>query len=83
VALSKDVVIRMLGDATSAIAAQKAAADAAEVSVAQYKRAQREYQLQQAAEKAASDARTQNLKKSSARRRPCSARRCCWRSASR
>jgi hypothetical protein len=34
VALSKDVVIRLLGDASSAVAAQKAAADAAEVSVA-------------------------------------------------
>jgi TP901 family phage tail tape measure protein len=46
VALSKDVVIRLLGDASSAQAAIKAAADAAEVSVAAYKRAEREQQRQ-------------------------------------
>jgi TP901 family phage tail tape measure protein len=48
VALSKDVVIRLLGDASGAVAAQKAAADAAEVSVAQYRRAEREMAKQAA-----------------------------------
>jgi TP901 family phage tail tape measure protein len=53
-ALSKDVVIRLLGDASSAVAATKAAADAAEVSVAAYKRAERaQAQQAQAAEQAA------------------------------
>jgi TP901 family phage tail tape measure protein len=54
VALSRDIVIRLQGDAASAIAAQKAAADAADVSVAAYRRAEREYSKQQAAMEAAS-----------------------------
>jgi TP901 family phage tail tape measure protein len=54
VALSKDVVIRLLGDADSAVKATKAAADAADVSVAAYRRAEREYtKTQQAMETAA------------------------------
>jgi TP901 family phage tail tape measure protein len=54
VALSKDVVIRLIGDADSAIKAQKAAADAAEVSVGAYRRAEREHaKLAKAAETAA------------------------------
>jgi TP901 family phage tail tape measure protein len=48
-ALSKDVVIRLLGDASSADKAIKAAADAADVSVAAYKRAEREMGKQAAA----------------------------------
>lgn len=63
-ALSRDVVIRLQGDATSAIAAQKAAADAAEVSVAAYRKAEREYAKQQAAEKSNSQARQQAMKES-------------------
>jgi TP901 family phage tail tape measure protein len=52
--LSKDVVIRLLGDANSAVAAQRAAAEAAEVSVSAYRRAEREQSKQaRAAEKAA------------------------------
>jgi TP901 family phage tail tape measure protein len=43
VALSRDIVIRLLGDADSAVKAQKAAADAAEVTVAQYRKAEREH----------------------------------------
>lgn len=42
-ALSRDVVIRLLGDADSAVKAQKAAADAAGVTAAQYRKAEREY----------------------------------------
>lgn len=45
-ALSKDVVIRLLGDAKSAVDAQKAAADAAEVTAAQYRKAEREFDRQ-------------------------------------
>jgi len=41
-ALSKDVVIRLLGDASSADKALKAAADAADVAVSAYRRAERE-----------------------------------------
>lgn len=48
-ALSKDVVIRLLGDASSADDAIRKAAAAAEVSVAAYKRAEREYDRQQKA----------------------------------
>jgi TP901 family phage tail tape measure protein len=54
VALSRDVVIRLLGDASSAQAALKAAADAAEVSVAQYRKAEREQAKQAAATEEAS-----------------------------
>ncbi|NUT08181.1 MAG: phage tail tape measure protein [Hamadaea sp.] len=53
-ALSRDLVIRLLGDADSAVKAQKAAADAAEVSVAAYRKAEREYARQQAAMETAS-----------------------------
>jgi TP901 family phage tail tape measure protein len=53
-ALSKDVVIRLLGDASSAEKAIKSAADAAEVSVAAYKRAEREQTRQAAAAETAS-----------------------------
>lgn len=63
-ALSRDIVIRMLGDASSAIAAQKAAADAAEVSVGAYRKAEREFAKQQAAEKAALSARRDAMKES-------------------
>lgn len=53
-ALSRDIVIRLLGDADSAVKAQKAAADAAEVSVGAYRRAEREYaKAQQAMDTAA------------------------------
>jgi TP901 family phage tail tape measure protein len=52
-ALTKDVVIRLLGDASSAQKAIKAAADAAEVSVAAYRRAEREQSKQAAAAEAA------------------------------
>ena len=52
-ALSRDVVIRLLGDADSAVKAQQAAAKAAEVSVAQYRRAEREYDRMQKATAAA------------------------------
>lgn len=48
-ALSRDIVIRLLGDADSAVKAQKAAADAAEVNVAAYRRAEREFDRQQKA----------------------------------
>jgi TP901 family phage tail tape measure protein len=64
-ALSRDIVIRLLGDASSAIAAQKAAADAAEVPIAAYRKAEREYDKQQAAEKAALAARKQAMQESS------------------
>lgn len=47
--LSKDLVLRLIGDSKSAEAALKAAADAAEVSVSQYRRAQREADKQAAA----------------------------------
>ncbi|TKJ24368.1 phage tail tape measure protein [Blastococcus sp. CCUG 61487] len=57
-ALSKDVVIRMLGDSKSAEQAIKAAADAAEVSVTAYRRAEREHAKQaKAAEAAAAQQR--------------------------
>jgi len=49
VALSRDIVIRLQGDADSAIKAQKAAAEAAGVSVTAYKRAEREFAKQAAA----------------------------------
>jgi len=49
VGLSKDVVIRLLGDASSADKAIKAAADAAEQSVSAYRRAEREMGKQAAA----------------------------------
>jgi TP901 family phage tail tape measure protein len=49
VALSRDIVIRLLGDADSAVKAQKAAADAAEVTVQQYRKAEREYDRSQKA----------------------------------
>lgn len=53
-ALERDVVIRLLGDANSAVAAQRAAAQAAGVSEAAYRRAEREQQRQaRAAEEAA------------------------------
>jgi TP901 family phage tail tape measure protein len=64
-ALSRDVVIRLLGDASSAVAATKAAADAAEVSVAAYRKAEREQQRQQAAEKAALETRRQAIQEAS------------------
>jgi TP901 family phage tail tape measure protein len=64
-ALSRDIVIRLLGDASSAIAAQKAAADAAEVPIAAYRKAEREYDKQQAAEKAALSARKQSMQEAS------------------
>ncbi|MCU1617200.1 MAG: Phage tail tape measure protein family, core region [Frankiales bacterium] len=64
-ALSKDVVIRLLGDASSAIAAQKAAADAAEVSVSQYRKAERELAKVQAAEQATHDARKKSMAEAS------------------
>lgn len=64
-ALSRDVVIRLLGDASSAVAAQKAAADAADVSVAAYRRAEREQSKQEAAEKAALSARRQAMQEAS------------------
>ena len=48
-ALSRDVVIRLLGDSRSAVEAQQAAAKAAEVTVQQYRRAEREYAKQQQA----------------------------------
>jgi TP901 family phage tail tape measure protein len=54
VALSRDIVIRLLGDADSAIKAQKAAADAAEVTVQKYRQAEREYDKQQRAIESAS-----------------------------
>jgi hypothetical protein len=54
VALSKDIVIRLLGDADSAVKAQKAAADAADVTVGAYRRAERAYDQQQKALDAAS-----------------------------
>jgi TP901 family phage tail tape measure protein len=54
VALSRDIVIRLLGDADSAIKAQKAAADAAEVTVQQYRKAEREFDKQQKAMEVAS-----------------------------
>lgn len=63
-ALSRDVVIRLLGDASSAVAATKAAADAAEVSVAAYRKAEREQARQQAAEKSALEARQKAMKES-------------------
>jgi hypothetical protein len=44
-----DIVIRLLGDADSAVKAQKAAADAAEVTVQQYRKAEREYDRSQKA----------------------------------
>jgi TP901 family phage tail tape measure protein len=54
VALSRDVVIRLLGDADSAVKAQRAAADAAEVTVQQYRKAEREHaRVSQAMETAA------------------------------
>ena len=53
-ALSRDVVIRLLGDANSAVAAQKAAADAAGVTAAQYRKAEREYDKSQKAMESAS-----------------------------
>lgn len=59
-ALSKDVVIRLLGDANSAVAAQRAAAEAADVSVAAYRRAEREMAKQQKAADQA-HARTREL----------------------
>jgi len=53
VALSRDVVIRLLGDADSAVKAQKAAADAAGVSATAYRKAEREHdKLTRAAEAA-------------------------------
>jgi TP901 family phage tail tape measure protein len=64
-ALSRDVVIRLLGDASSAVAATKAAADAAEVSVAAYRKAEREQERQQAAEKAALESRRKAMQESS------------------
>jgi TP901 family phage tail tape measure protein len=54
VALSRDVVIRLIGDADSAVKAQKAAADAAGVAVTAYRRAEREFDRQQKAMEAAS-----------------------------
>lgn len=53
-ALSRDIVIRLLGDADSAVKAQKAAADAAEVTVQQYRKAEREYDKAQRAMETAS-----------------------------
>ncbi|MCU1668051.1 MAG: hypothetical protein JWP40_978 [Blastococcus sp.] len=64
-ALSKDVVIKLLGDASSAIAAQKAAAAACEVSVSQYRKAERELSRVQAAEKATHDARKKSMAEAS------------------
>jgi len=55
VALSRDVVIRLLGDADSAVKATKAAADAADVSVQAYRRAEREQKRQADVAKAAAD----------------------------
>lgn len=48
-ALSRDIVIRLLGDSKDAEKAMKAAADAAEVTVAQYRKAEREMTRQQQA----------------------------------
>lgn len=60
-ALSKDVVIRLLGDASSAEKAIKSAADAAEVSVGAYKRAEREQAKQAAAAQKAAQQQAESM----------------------
>lgn len=62
-ALSKDVVIRLLGDSDSAVRATKAAADAAEVSVTQYRRAEREQQRQADTARRAAQAQQDSMDK--------------------
>jgi TP901 family phage tail tape measure protein len=63
VALSRDIVIRLLGDADSALKAQKAAADAAGVNVAAYRKAERAYAQMQAAQERASAAQREAMDK--------------------
>lgn len=53
-ALARDVVIRLLGDSASAVNAQQEAAKAAEVTVQQYRKAEREHARQQQAIETAS-----------------------------
>lgn len=62
-ALSRDVVIRLLGDADSAVKAQKAAADAAGVSAAAYRRAEREMDRQGKAAEAAARRQRETMDK--------------------